>query len=207
MLELSPDFGVAISPDTTYMDLRERAQAACRSIELLVEKGLDIAPTREDVETAASIVSAFAANPETTSRHVSNARASTMTPASLLTLRTYLDEFGQTVAKNAAEIRYLVTNRLLEESRNPDPRVRIRALELLGKISDVGLFTDRSEVLVTHQSTDELRAKLKEKLQRLAPRPVPPSDVRNNIIDVDVELGFAEKDITPAPATDTDKHA
>jgi hypothetical protein len=207
MLELSPDFGVAISPDTTYMDLRERAQAACRSIELLVEKGLDIAPTQEDVEAAAAIVSAYAANPEATSKHVSNARASTMAPASLLTLRTYLDEFGQTVVRNAAEIRYLVTNRLLEESRNPDPRVRIRALELLGKISDVGLFTDRSEVLVTHQSTDELRAKLKEKLQRLAPRPVPPSDVRNNIIDVDVELGFVEKDITPAPGAGTDPHA
>jgi len=97
------------------------------------------------------------------------------------------------VAKNAVEIRMLVTNRLLEESRNPDPRVRIRALELLGKISDVGLFTDRSEVLVTHQSTDELRAKLKEKLQRLAARATPDNVEDAQIIDVDAELGLEGK--------------
>jgi hypothetical protein len=29
------------------------------------------------------------------------------------------------------------------------------------------LFTERSEVLITHQSTDDLKSKLKEKLQRL----------------------------------------
>jgi hypothetical protein len=40
-------------------------------------------------------------------------------------------------------------------------------LELLGKISDVGLFTDRSEVTVTHRSTDDLRSNLQEKLALL----------------------------------------
>ena len=71
--------------------------------------------------------------------------------------------------------------------------MRIRALELLGKISDVGLFTDRSEVLVTHQSTDELRAKLKEKLQRLSARVTPDNVEDAQVIDVDAELGFEGK--------------
>jgi hypothetical protein len=87
------------------------------------------------------------------------------------------------------ELRHTVTNRLLEESQNPDPRIRIRALELLGKISDVGLFTDRSEVTVTHQSTDELRAKLREKLVKLT-RPAQSVQLGGEIIDVDAELGL-----------------
>jgi len=37
----------------------------------------------------------------------------------------------------------------------------------LGKITDVGLFTDRSEVTVTHQTADDLRARLREKLTKL----------------------------------------
>jgi hypothetical protein len=61
----------------------------------------------------------------------------------------------------------MVTNKLIQETENPDPRIRLRALELLGKITDVGLFTERSEVTVTHQTSDDLRAKLREKLLKL----------------------------------------
>jgi hypothetical protein len=92
------------------------------------------------------------------------------------------------------EMRHLVTNRLLEESKNPDPRIRIRALELLGKHSDVGLFTDRSEVTITHQSTDELKARLRAKLQRLIQKPNLAEDaveIGGDVIDVDAEMGFA----------------
>ena len=87
----------------------------------------------------------------------------------------------------------MVTNRLLEESQNPDPRIRIRALELLGKHSDVGLFSDRSEVTITHQSTDELKARLRAKLQRLIQKPNMATDaveIGGDIIDVDAEMGL-----------------
>jgi len=77
--------------------------------------------------------------------------------------------------------------------------VRIKALELLGKMSDVGLFTEKSEVTITHQTTDDLKEKLRRKLQRLtAPQPVEP-DIEDAIIidgdavDVDAELGFDDE--------------
>ena len=91
-----------------------------------------------------------------------------------------LQEFGHSVAESATQIRYLVTNKLLLESENGDPRIRIRALELLGKISDVGLFAEKTEVTVTHQSTDDLRNKLRGKLEKL----VQPVD---DIAEVDYE--------------------
>ena len=70
------------------------------------------------------------------------------------------------------------------ETENPDARVRIRALELLGKMSDVGLFTERSEVVVTHRSTDDLKLSLREKLQKLRSK-VAKEEASDAIIDVE----------------------
>jgi hypothetical protein len=64
----------------------------------------------------------------------------------------------------------------------------MKALELLGKIGDVGLFTDRTEVTITHQSTDDLKNKLREKLQKL--KVVDVEDVQVKEINVDEELGL-----------------
>jgi hypothetical protein len=69
-------------------------------------------------------------------------------------------------------------------------------LELLGKISDVGLFAEKSEVTITHQSTDDLREKLRSKLAKLVN---PPENVENAVVidgeplDVDKELGLDEE--------------
>ena len=53
------------------------------------------------------------------------------------------------------------------ETENPDARIRIQALVNLGKMTDIGLFTDRKEITITHQNADELREKLREKLNVL----------------------------------------
>jgi hypothetical protein len=71
------------------------------------------------------------------------------------------------IHRHAAEIRNTVVNKLLLETENTDGRIRIRALELLGKMTDVGLFTERKEITVTHQNADEVREKLREKLETL----------------------------------------
>ena len=196
-LELQPELGVPIPPDLPYVDLRERADAACRAMELLEEHGFE-APeaTLTDKEVAAQLASAYAANPVVTSQKANNLNASSLTPACLQHVRSYLDEFGQAVVTHAVEVRHLVTNRLLEESQNPDPRIRIRALELLGKISDVGLFTDKQEITITHQTTDELKERLRGKLQKLVRRQATTVGMQDNVIDVDAELGLERKNPT-----------
>lgn len=197
-IELMPELGIELTPDISYYDLRERAAAACNSVALLESHGLDTNPTVSDRNAAATLMTAYAEDPEKTSRLVNTERASTLSPASLIALRDYLDEYGRAVVTHAVEMRHLVTNRLLEESRNPDPRIRIRALELLGKHSDVGLFSERSEVTVTHQTTDELKEKLRAKLQKLIQREqntidITPAEVKlgEDVINVDQELGLA----------------
>jgi hypothetical protein len=59
----------------------------------------------------------------------------------------------------------------------------------------VGAFAEKSELTITHQSTDDLRAKLREKLEKL----VRPTDdiedaviIENEVINVDEELGLVE---------------
>jgi hypothetical protein len=198
-IELMPELGVELTPDISYIDLRERAEAACRSALLLEKHGLDVEPTPGDREAAAALTAAYAEDPVRASKMTSHVRAAQITPASLIEVRNYLDEYGRAVVTHAVEMRHLVTNRLLEESRHPDARIRIRALELLGKHSDVGLFSEKQEVTITHQTTDELKDRLRAKLQKLMKRDEPAQDaviLGGDIIDVDAELGFSRSEPT-----------
>ena len=165
-LFVEPEIGVPFSDDIPTVDLKERAEAACNTALKLAEHGLDLEPTAEDEDTAAKLALAYADDPEKTSKKVTTKKAAKLTPASMVLTNNILQEFGHSVAESATQIRHLVTNKLLLESENDDPRIRIRALELLGKISDVGLFT-KTEVTVTHQSADDLRNKLRGKLEKL----------------------------------------
>jgi len=207
-IELTPELGVELTPDIDYIDLRERAEAVCRSILLLEQHGLDTEPTSQDEQVAAALTRAYAENPQKASKMVNHVRAASLTPASLQNVRNYLDEYGRQVVTHAVEMRHLVTNRLLEESQNPDPRIRIRALELLGKHSDVGLFSEKQEVTITHQTTDELKERLRSKLQKLVRRTendTTPEDalvVGGEIIDVDAELGLSTEIFEPEPDID-----
>ena len=200
MMLLSPDLGIPILPQTNITDLRERAEALCNTIDTLMDHGLEVSVNAQDQDIAAELAQAYAANPEVASKKLTTFKASKLTPASLIQTRAILDEFGIAVAHHAAEIRYLVTNKLVLESENPDARIRIRALELLGKITDVGLFTDKTEITITHQSTEDLRKKLRDKFNRLldidnvtdvtdVPEP-DYVDMGGQIIDVTEELGL-----------------
>jgi len=166
-LFVEPEIGVPLAEDVPNVDLKERAEAACNTALQLAEHGLDLEPTVEDEDTAARLAIAYADDPEKTSKKVTAKKAAKLTPASIVLTNNILQEFGHSVAESATQIRYLVTNKLLLESENDDPRIRIRALELLGKISDVGLFAEKTEVTVTHQSTEDLRNKLRGKLEKL----------------------------------------
>ena len=156
-------------------DLIRNAKAAANAARLLSEHGLEIDPTKEDAAAAAGLTTAYASDPETTSAQATPAKIGAMPPAAVMMVAEMLDEFGHEIVQDAIKVRHYVMNKLVLETDNPDPRIRIRALEMLGKITDVGLFTQRSEVTVTHQTSDELRSKLKDKLTRL--RDVTPLDI------------------------------
>ena len=190
---VEPEMGVPLEKSVPPVDLKDRVESAANTAKELEEHGLDLEPTKEDKDIAAKLVTAYADNPDKTSKKATPNKIAALTPASLLLTNSILQEFGRSVVESSVQIRHLVTNKLLLETDNPDPRVRIRALELLGKISDVGLFAEKSEVTITHQSTDDLREKLRSKLAKLVN---PADEVENAVIidgeplNVDQELGL-----------------
>lgn len=196
-ITVEPELGIEFSPNLPPVDLKTRTKHAAETAKELEKHGLNLEPTKEDKDIAAKLTVAYADNPETTSKKVTTKKASTLTPASLVLTNNILKEFGQSVVESATHIRHLVTNKLLLETENPDPKVRIRALELLGKMSDVSLFAEKSEVTVTHQSTDDLREKLRAKLNKLVKveddRDKDPIIIDGESFDVDKELGLKDE--------------
>jgi len=194
-LEIEPEVGVPFSEKVPSIDLRTRVEAASATASMLAEHGLEVEPSAEDNNIAAKLTLAYADDPEKTSKKVSNKRASTLPPAALVATHGILTQFGHSVVESATQVRHLVTNKLIEETENPDPRVRIRALELLGKISDVGLFTEKAEVTITHKTMDELRESLRSKLAKLVEPAEEAEDaviIDGDAVDVDAELGISD---------------
>ena len=196
-LVVEPELGVKIDKNTPSIDLKDRMESAANTAKELGEHGLNVEPTKEDKDVAAKLAVAYADNPEKTSKKATPKKVATLTPASLILTDSILQEFGRSVVESSVQIRHLVTNKLLLETDNPDPRVRIRALELLGKISDVGLFAEKSEVTITHQSTDDIKEKLRSKLAKLVN---PPQEIEDAIeidgapVDVSKELGIDDSE-------------
>jgi hypothetical protein len=58
-------------------------------------------------------------------------------------------------------------NRLLEISACGDVKSELRAIELLGKMSDISAFSEKSEVTITHRTSGDIRQVLQEKITRL----------------------------------------
>jgi hypothetical protein len=95
-----------------------------------------------------------------------------------------------------------VTNRLLEETEDEDPKVRLKALELLGKRKGVNLFSDQMEITVKQKSTTDLEGELATLLEKY----MGDAEVIENpagtqpIIDIDAELAELDDPEPTEPA-------
>jgi hypothetical protein len=68
--------------------------------------------------------------------------------------------------EQAEQLRSMAVTKIVEETNHPDARIRLKALEMLGKVTEVALFTDRLEVKRTDVSEEELTARIREKLEK-----------------------------------------
>jgi hypothetical protein len=184
---IEPDFSIPFPLEPIPLsDFREKVAAACKTLEFL---GIEPEVTPEDKEEAEQAVYDIAKEDE---KSVKKLAKQDHKPAVYYSAKGILDEFSVRVVENATQIRLLVTNKLLLESENPDPKIRLRSLELLGKITDVGLFTEKSEVTVNHRSTTELVDSIRNKIQKL----MYPEDIKDGEVvdaefsDLDAELGL-----------------
>lgn len=191
-LQVEPDLTIPFPEDNPVLaNFREKAEAACKTAELL---GIDVTPTDEDLAVAEQAVYDLAENEDKANKKLVKKSSPITRPATYYAVNDILKEFSVKVVDNANQIRLLVTNNLILETANEDPKIRIRALELLGKITDVGLFTEKSEVTINQRSSKELVDSLRAKIHKLM-TPTDVVDVKEVTVNgqtVDLEDVFDE---------------
>lgn len=103
----------------------------------------------------------------------------------------FIKQYGQILAFDAMEVRAAVTNKLMELANCGEPKWELRALELLGKHSDISLFTQRSEININYSDPAALEKAIKERVKRLLNAET--IDATPLGIDLDEELGRFER--------------
>jgi hypothetical protein len=88
------------------------------------------------------------------------------TPEAVRHITGMLTAYDWEFIEQAKELRGYTVAKLVEETQNPNANIRLKALGLLGKVTEVGLFTDKIEVKKTDMTEDEIDKRLKEKLAK-----------------------------------------
>jgi len=87
-------------------------------------------------------------------------------PEAVQKLVGLLSAYDWEFVQQAKQIRGYTVALLVKETENPNANIRLKALGLLGKVTEVGLFTEKIEVKKTEMSDVELENRIKEKLNR-----------------------------------------
>jgi hypothetical protein len=181
----TPEVGIPLPFDTTpeeIEDFREKAHAYFKTIEALVEQGLPVSVTSEDKFISHQLMATAKMPP-----------AKALTSGTIINLEAILTEWDQEVLDVSRRLRNYVTNKLIMESVDPDPRQRMKALELLGKTAGVGLFSERLEVQVTHRTVEDIETELRKTLELYGGEAIEVEvmDVPKSVADIDLdeELG------------------
>ena len=169
LIEFEPEV-IDHSGKTTPLEKEHPADvidAKVNTVEWL--KGLGAADTdtvvnQAEVQAArASFTNLISSAPaEITHEHLTQIK----TPAAVQHLVGMLTAYDWEFVQQAKELRGYTVAKLLEECENPNANIRLKALGLLGKVTEVGLFTDKIEVKKTDLTDEEIDKKLKDKLAK-----------------------------------------
>ena len=133
-----------------YRDIYEKAKVACQTALALNQMGMPIEMDEEDDLFAKQVIT----------QEVKPTTKQIFKPGVAIKLGALLEEYEVQVAKDAAQLRTVATNKLIEMLDDPDPKVRLKSVELIGKIADVGLFAERTEITIINKTTEELEKEL-----------------------------------------------
>lgn len=190
-LLITPEVGIPLPLDVTPEEVeqfRERAAAAVATLQELMEAGGEVELTQEDSNVAHQV---FASQ-----RPLNVAKTP---PGAILKLEAMLSHYDHEFLGANRRIANYVTNRLLEETEDEDPKVRLKALELLGKRRGVNLFSDQLEVTVKQKQTHDLETELTSLLEKYMGNAevvdVTPIDELDPLLNIDAELAELDESI------------
>lgn len=128
--------------------------------------GLTDAQVQDQAATTTARAAFAAITTGTTPANIQNALTSMKTPAAVQRLVGMLTAYDWEFVQQAKELRGYTVAKLLEETENPNANIRLKALGLLGKVTEVGLFTEKVEITKAPASDAELDQRIKEKLSK-----------------------------------------
>jgi hypothetical protein len=99
------------------------------------------------------------------------------TPEAVRHLVGMLSAYDWDFVDEAKKLRGYVVAKLLEETKSSDSRIRLRSLELLGKVTEVAAFTERSEVVHKQENASDVEDRLRARLKSLLPPTLEVQDV------------------------------
>lgn len=183
-IEPTKDVPVPYSTDDDELDsFADKLATAANTAELLAELGAPIEVDAGTLEEEKDLLDAVLKDQKTKSlTHMPTA----------LGVSSFLRSYGQNMAVDAAQVRTALTYKLLEIADCGETKYELKAIELLGKHSDVGLFTDRSEININYNDPESLEKAIKERVKRLLNAEV--VDSKPLGMDLDEELGIFDAD-------------
>lgn len=184
-IEPTDEFPVPYSTDNEDLDnFADKLASVANTAELLEELGALPEMSKETLEEEKKLLDAA----------IDKQRVKPLTQSlpAALGAASFLRAYGQSRALDIDQVRAALTNKLLEIADCGETKYELKAIELLGKHSDIGLFTERSEININYNNPESLEEAIKERVKRLLHADV--IDMKPLGMDLDEELGILDAD-------------
>ena len=152
---------------------------AVNTVDMIEELGASLDYSNQDLHKAEALINGVEKSSEP--RHLT-------IPSEAKAASVLVRKFDFQTFVDARQARNYITNKLLQISDCGDPKLELKALELLGKHSDIGIFTERSEITITHKTSTDLENSIKERIKRL---------LNADVVDVEPLISELEDEKAP----------
>lgn len=148
-------------------DAKDVLNAQVATADWLSELGV---PSDEDLDkreqTQAAREAFGVVNFDASNEAQKQALAKIKTPAAVQHLVGMLTAYDWEFIEQAKELRGYTVAKIVEETTHPDARIRLKALQMLGNVTEVALFTERVEITKKDASEEEIEKRLRERLSK-----------------------------------------
>ena len=193
------DIDVPIIPEEqkSVEESAEHVKAVFKTAEFMRDAGLEIAPTEAERQESREIF-----------QGIEGPRKTPSSSAVAMHLKALISRYDEQVIESSIQARAYILNRLLEisdpdgkEVQLPDGKItyappakvaeQLRALELMGKVSEIGMFMERVEVSINTKSTEDIESELVATLTKYMGNAVVVDNAKDTVlgVDLDEELG------------------
>lgn len=173
--------------DEVANSFHDNARVAASTAMLMSELGMPFEMTEEDERKARELFQNVDSRRKTKKDNTTPVNHPDLysTPVAVR-LSALLNEYDKAIIADAAQARTYIMNRLLDISACGDTKNELRALELLGKMSDISAFTEKSEITITHRTSEDLRKAIADKISKL---------LQNDAVDVEAKTVTDELEV------------